>query len=154
MAEVLGIVAGGLGIVSVAIQVADSIKKLRDFCDLIKEAPADVRLTLDELEALSDVLQDIEHSIRDSSKQSNGFQAAVLRSLRLCQSVSDSLKFLAQEIQNDLANKKRWASLKAALKNDKIVKLRRRLEGMKTTLMLANQCYYAWVLNQFRLCFC
>jgi hypothetical protein len=39
MAEVFGVVSGDLGVVSLAIQIADSIKQLKDFYDLVKEAP-------------------------------------------------------------------------------------------------------------------
>jgi hypothetical protein len=62
MAEAFGVISGGLSVVSLAIQIADSIKRLKDFCDLVKEAPDEVCLALDEVEVLSLVLQDIEHS--------------------------------------------------------------------------------------------
>jgi hypothetical protein len=142
MAEVFGVISGGLSVVSVVVQLADSIKKLRDFCDLVKEAPDEIRLVLDEVEALSYFLQEIECTANDSNGYLSNIEAAVQRSMRLCQVGSDSLSSLAADLQSAMASKKRWASLKAALKNEKLMKLRVQLEGSKTTLMLANQCYY------------
>lgn len=142
MAEVFGIITGGVGVVSLAIQLADSIKKLRDFCDLVKEAPGEVRLALDEVELLSYVLQDIEQGLQGNGACSSSVDVAVTRSIRFCQTANGALKLLAEELHNEMASKKRWASLKAASKSDRLVKLRCQLERAKTTLMLANQCYY------------
>lgn len=58
MAE-LGIAASGIGIASLAIQVGDSILKVRGFWDRVKEAPEDIRYILEEIETLSLVLSDL-----------------------------------------------------------------------------------------------
>jgi hypothetical protein len=64
MAEMFGVVASGISVVSLAFQVADSIKKLKDFCDLVKGALEDICLTLNEIEAMTAVLGDIDKSIK------------------------------------------------------------------------------------------
>jgi hypothetical protein len=145
MAEAFGVISGGLSVVSLAIQIADSIKRLKDFCDLVKEAPDEVRLALDEVEVLSLVLQDIEHSMYDQSTCVPAIKTAVMRSLHLCRVSSDALLTIARDLYSDMAGGKRWSSFKAALRKDNMMKFRARLEGAKTTLMLANQCYYQLV---------
>lgn len=150
MAEVFGVVSGDLGVVSLVIQIADSIKQLKDFCDLVKEAPDEVRLALGEVEVLSLVLQDIEQSMHDQSTCVPAIEAAVRKSLHLCRVSNDALMSVAKGLNGDIAGGKRWSSFKAALKKDSLMKFRARLEGAKMTLMLANQCYYQLVRCHIR----
>jgi len=42
MAEALGVIASGMSILSLAIQVADCIQRLKGFCSLMRDAPGDV----------------------------------------------------------------------------------------------------------------
>lgn len=72
MAEVFSVIAGGLSVVSLAIQLSESIQKLRDFYESVKEFSNDIRLGLDEIGILSLVLQDIEQSIQDRGICCNG----------------------------------------------------------------------------------
>jgi hypothetical protein len=61
MAE-LGAVASAIGIASFGIQVADSVIKLKDFWERVKEAPEEIRFVLEEIETLSLVLAEIGQS--------------------------------------------------------------------------------------------
>ena len=58
MAE-LGVIASGIGIASLALQVGDSILKLKKVWDSIKEAQDEIRYLIDEIEILHLVLSDI-----------------------------------------------------------------------------------------------
>jgi len=42
MAEALGVIASGISVVSLAIQIAECVQKLRNFCSLMRDAPRDV----------------------------------------------------------------------------------------------------------------
>jgi hypothetical protein len=42
MAEILGIVAGGIGIASFVVQIGDSLVKLKGFTDFVKNAPEEL----------------------------------------------------------------------------------------------------------------
>ena len=71
MAE-LGIISGSLGIISLAIQVADSLMKLKSFIDTVKEAPGDIKYLVRQIEALNLVLSSCslnehEHGIPDGA---------------------------------------------------------------------------------------
>jgi Fungal N-terminal domain of STAND proteins len=142
MAEAFGIVSGGLGVVSLSLQIDDCIKRLKDFCNLLKEPPDEVRLVLNEVEVLSLVLQDIEHSVHDQSTCLPTVKAAVMRSLHLCRLSGDALLALSRDLNSNMASGKGWALLKATLKKDRMARFQVKLEGAKRTLMLANQCYY------------
>jgi hypothetical protein len=145
MAEAFGIVSSGLSVFSLAIQIASSIKTLKNFLDIAKEIPAEVRLAIDELEVLSLVLQDIEQSVGDQSASSPRIRLAVEKAIGLCKASNTALLVVAEEISEMVGKGKRWASVKGALKRDKMARLRGQLESSKTLLILANQCFYQQV---------
>jgi hypothetical protein len=62
MAETLGVVSSGMAVVSLAIQLAENIKKLKDFCQAVREAPDNLLRVIDELETLSSVLEGVDRS--------------------------------------------------------------------------------------------
>jgi hypothetical protein len=146
MAEVFGLVSSGLSVFSLAIQIASSIKTLKNFLDIAKEIPAEVRLAIDELEVLSLVLQDIEQSVGDQSTSSPRIRPAVEKAIGLCKASNKALLVVAEEINEMIAKGKRWATVKGALKRDKMARLHNQLERSKSLLILANQCFYQQVI--------
>jgi hypothetical protein len=142
MAEVLGVVASGMSVMSLGFQVADSIKKLKDFCDFVKDAPEEIRLTLDEIEAMALVLRDIDESVQAQNSLPPATKNAVARSICLCRTCAATLQSLVTELQNGLAKQKRRASFKVALTREKLMNIKARIECSKSTLLLANQYYY------------
>jgi hypothetical protein len=148
MAEVLGVVASGMSVVSLAIQVAESINKLKAFYSLVQSAPTDIILLLDELETLSLILEDVDSSIRDELLLNPRVKVAVMRSYRLCRSSGEALARLAAELELGINTGKKRGTLKAAMKKDKIDELEKRLESAKATMMLANQCYNQAIQQQ------
>jgi hypothetical protein len=118
MAEIFGVVAGGLSVASLAIQLTETIQRLKDFCDAVKECPGEIRVGLDEIEVLSLVLQDMEQSIRGKSFCLPAYEAAVTKSLRLCWASNNVLRALLGDISTDMAGSTRLGPLKAALRMD------------------------------------
>lgn len=148
MAEVFGVVASGMGVVSLAFQVADSVKKLKDFYGLMKDAPEDIHLALDEVEVLSIVLEDIDRDIQQQLFPSPAIKAAAMKSLRMCTVASEALKTLVQELEKNIVASKKRGAFKAALKKDKVDRFRERLESAKSTMLVANHCYHGAVQRQ------
>lgn len=144
MAEVLGLASGVISVFSLAIQVASSIKILKDFIDTVKETPAEVRLALNEVEILSFVLQDIEQSVKDQTAAIPVIHPAVTKAIQLCKTSNEALEMLVQEVNVIIKADKRRSSIKAALKRDKLLRFRVQLDSTKTLLTLANQCYYKY----------
>ena len=139
MAE-LGIVASGLGVASFAIQVGDSVMKLKNLWDAFKEAPADIKCLLEEIEILSLVLREVEQ-IHNSNERSVNYPSGT-RCLELCRRSADILESVVKDLDNDTRRKKRMGGIKAVLKNESINKFCDRLRSAQTMLLLSNQTYY------------
>ncbi len=60
MAEVLGVVARGISVASLAIQIWDSIQRIKDFCRLVRDAPKDLEYILDDLNIINTLLPRVE----------------------------------------------------------------------------------------------
>jgi len=148
MAELLGVVASGMSVVSLGIQIAESIQKLRAFYALVQAAPADILLPLDELETLSLILEDIDQSFQDEAFLNARAKLIIMKSYRLCRNSGQALTALAKDLEQGIQSGKRKGAFKIALKKDKLEDLRKRLESTKSTLQLANQCYYQSIQSQ------
>lgn len=57
MAEVVGVV---VGVVSLGVQLAESLKKVKRFYDTVREAPERLSDIIDEIGSLSDILTELE----------------------------------------------------------------------------------------------
>ena len=139
MAE-LGIIASGLGVASFAIQVGDSIMKLKNLWDAIKEAPADIKCLMEEIETLSLVLREME-PIHNSNERSVNSTSGT-RCLELCRRSADILESVAKDLDDETRRKKRMGGIKTVLKNASINKFRDRLRSAQMMLLLSNQTYY------------
>lgn len=148
MAEVLGVIASGFGVVSLAIQVAESINKLKALYSLIQSAPTELILLLDELETLSLILEDIDHSSQNEVFLNPRIKLAVTRSYRLCRTSSEALARLASELEQELKVGKKRGGLKVAMKKSNIEEMRIKLDSAKATMLLANQCYSQAIQQQ------
>ncbi|KAG7005760.1 hypothetical protein G7Y79_00018g045670 [Physcia stellaris] len=125
MAEVIGVVASGLTIGSLAIGTANSAMKLRSIWDQVQDAPDDILYLIEELEHISDILTDSEEF-----QQRNPMSSLVLdstsmsRCLQRCKEEVDRLKELTDGLSNDLEHssrfKKRRAAAKIVVKKDQI----------------------------------
>ncbi|KAH8804555.1 hypothetical protein F5884DRAFT_901718 [Xylogone sp. PMI_703] len=151
MAEVFGVVTGAAGLVSLAVQTAEKIKSAKDFLDRVREAPQEVKLVRDEVEALTYVLDDIQFRLNNQNTYSPGNTLAVEHSLRLCRTAGEQLEVLARKLHENIIRRKRTGKAKAALKEDDLSKFRSRLRDAKSTLSLANQCYYAAINENYHM---
>jgi hypothetical protein len=133
MAE-LGIVASGMGIASLAIQVGDCIVRLKGFWDAIKDAPEEIKHLIEEIETLSLVLSEIETGL-DFGQESTA------RCLLFCQKAAKILSDVVTDFEAEIKKRRRIGCVKAVLRRDAIEKLRERLMTAQSMLMLSNQVY-------------
>ena len=148
MAELLGVIASGMTVVSLAIQVAESIQKLKAIHSLVADAPEDLRLALDEVEILSLILEDVDRSIQEQLFLDPRTRIAVAKSYRLCWSSGEALKSLVKQLERGMFKGKKRGSLKVAMKKDEMELFRKRLDGAKSTMLLANQCFEGAIQKQ------
>ncbi|KAG4430425.1 hypothetical protein IFR05_014095 [Cadophora sp. M221] len=150
MAEILGTVASGFAVVSLAIQVAETIHKLKTFHSLMQSAPADIIFAIEELEALSIVLKDVDHSMQEQLFLDPRVKGAVMRSWRLCKVAVDGLASIVVSLEEGLGKGKGKirGSFRVAMKKGEMDDFRRKIESAKATMQLANQIYYHATQNQ------
>ncbi|TVY91039.1 hypothetical protein LAWI1_G003473 [Lachnellula willkommii] len=139
MAE-LGVTASAISVASIAIQVGDSIIKLKDFWNHVKEAPEEIKWLIEEIETLSFVLSGVESSkARDDPPHLE--PAFASRCLELCRKGAGILEAVVKEADEEIRKRKRVGGVKAVLKKGMIERLKERLRSAQLMLMLSNQAY-------------
>lgn len=135
-----GTIAGGLGIASLAIQIADSLLKLKNFLDNVKEAPEEIKHLLSQLEALRMVL-----AASDTTDDQENVSAAVATSVKSCERLliqaAAELETTVKELDVIIGKKKRMGGFKTVLKQGTIDRIRLRLRDAQSLLVLSNQYY-------------
>lgn len=133
--------ASGFAVVSIAIQLIDSLKKFAEFIDSIKEAPEDVESDLSELRMLSSMLQEI----RLQQSSSSNANSTVETCLTTLQQNITSFAALANRYRPNLSSPnsriQKWSAIKTAFKSEKFNKYRGSLNNGKHNLMLALQVF-------------
>ncbi|PQE29043.1 Ankyrin repeat-containing domain protein [Rutstroemia sp. NJR-2017a BBW] len=138
MAEV-GIIASGMGIASLGLQLLDNVKKLKEFWDSVKEAPDDVRHALIELEILRTIIDAIPKNDTDMPAIS---AASSARCLELCYQVLDLLEALMKDMNQRIEKRLTRGSIRVVLKKGTIDRFRGRLRNAQDMLVLCRQTYF------------
>ena len=146
MAEVIGVVASGVTIGTLATGVAISVFKLRSIWDQVQDAPDEFLYLIGELEHISDMLANSEEF-----QQRNPISSLILdstyisRCLQRCRQAADQLKDLADGLSNDLESsnklKKKRAATKIVLKKYQIDKYKARLDRTLRMLTMSHEMY-------------
>jgi hypothetical protein len=145
--ELLGLAASSISIASLAIQLADSIQKLKAFCDTVKDAPNDLQLVVAEVEVLSLVLEEIVEYLKVHERagpRTAALPPAVSKSLWLCQVSADGLRTLVRGLEQSMEERKMRSAIKIAFRKEKIERMKNQLQSAKLTLLIANQCFYQY----------
>jgi hypothetical protein len=143
MAE-LGVAASGIAIASIAIQVGDSILKLKSFWVQVKEAPEEIKLLIEEIEMLDLVLSELgSGEAADSLTELE--PTCAKRCLELCRKGAGILETTVKELDEKINKRKRVGSFQAVLKKGVVERLKERLRSAQFMLMLSNQAYSEFV---------
>ena len=134
----LSAAASGIAVVSVAVQLAESFKKLCDFWTSVKEAPEDIRAMSADLEILSNVLiqmaRDTQHVEPDAS---------LIAALNGCCVNVKILNTILNGVEPGFSSTKcrvrQWSAFKAVLKRGELLKFQVALDRTKATLLLVQQ---------------
>lgn len=133
--EVVASAASVTALIGIAGQ---SAKVLWEFWTAFTDCPADIRSFSRDLEVLNEVLE----GIRRDLNQSPGLNQVSLvhRSLEDCICFLQELEKLVKPFQSTIPTtrtKRTWSSIKAAFREDRVIRFRRNLEATKCTLLLA-----------------
>ncbi|KAI4209388.1 MAG: hypothetical protein LQ351_007678 [Letrouitia transgressa] len=132
--EGLSAAASGLAVASMAIQLADNVKKLHDFWDSIKDAPETVRAITNDLQLLSRVLADIALEAQHSEPD------VVLEGvLSACTAKVDALNAIVNDLEPGFSSSniflRKWTAFRSTLKKDKIKNFQTALERGNKAIM-------------------
>jgi len=67
MAEPFGVAAGVIGVVSLSIQLAESLQKVKGFYAAVNNAPLQIEELIEEIEIMQDILSDLESGSQSAS---------------------------------------------------------------------------------------
>lgn len=146
MAEIIGVISGAITLGGVAVQLASSIKQLKDCWEQIRDAPDDIKWLIRDIEIFGLVLTDVEHdSALGSGPSSLANSKAAMQSLRLCKEATRELEILVKDLAQDIDSpsqfQRSYAAVKMTLQKSRIEKYRSRLRNVTSLLMLSQQCY-------------
>lgn len=136
--EGLSAAASGFAVASIALQLAESVKKLCDFWNSIKEAPEDIRAVSTDLELLSGTLIQVAYEAQHVEPD-----AAFIATLNGCKAKVKILTALLNEIEPGFASAssrvRKWTAFKTVLRHRQMEKFQEALERLKCTLLLVQQ---------------
>ena len=145
MAE-LGVISGSLGIVSLALQVSESVMKLKFFLDSIKDAPDEIKYTVRQIEALDLVLSSAD--VHEDDDDSSEATAVAMRTSKVfLVQAARALETSVKDLDLAIGKRRKVGSFKAVLKQSVIDKLKQRLRDAQDLLVLSNQYYSQYGLD-------
>lgn len=129
-----------LGVVPLAVQLADTVKKLCEFWNSVKEAPKEIETATNYLKLLQSILC----SIADEAQYTKP-DTILTHALEDCHKKVDSLVSTLEDIEPGFASTKartrKWTAVKTAFMDTKLKKFQDIVESLKSTILLAQQIH-------------
>ncbi|KAH7031947.1 hypothetical protein B0J12DRAFT_310758 [Macrophomina phaseolina] len=130
------------GIVSLSVQLTESIHKICKFFSAFKHASEDIEDIIDDLEVLSDVVADIQRY-----EELFGPHHAIAKAILRCRRQAHALERMTTEWKIEMEKDSKWrrgqAAFKSVLKVEKVKEIRVKIGEAKGTLSLALQASYS-----------
>ncbi|KZF20330.1 hypothetical protein L228DRAFT_250007 [Xylona heveae TC161] len=127
---------GAIGVVSLALQLIESIDKIQKFIKSLKKAPEHIRSISGSLEDISDVLD----AIREDQLVYEG-NKSIKKALLRCEKCINDIRTIIETLEPGFSSTHRisrvWTAIQTSRADEDIQKIERRLEAAKTTLGLA-----------------
>jgi hypothetical protein len=142
MAEILGVVTGAAGLASLAVQLLECIHKLHDLHANIRDAPAEIREILEEVDLLGDVVTSYLGVSGGATRTCLVPPVVQKQALGRCSKVLEILRNIAQELETTMQTSRtrrwiNWAKVEAAFKRKQLARIQTALDRAKSTLTLA-----------------
>lgn len=112
MAEVFGVVSGAVGAAGVAFQFAEGTRKLYQICKDVRDAPEEIRDSLEQLQLLSYILDAIAADLQMHPARL-AYHAGLSAVLEACRQGNVQMTTLLKELKSGMEQKNRLASFKA-----------------------------------------
>ncbi|KAL2070291.1 hypothetical protein VTL71DRAFT_13317 [Oculimacula yallundae] len=141
--EGLSAASGAFAVVSLAIQIGASLKRLCDFWESVQDGSKDIRIVANDLHIMSYIMEDIRDAGTRDMRPQNRAMSTTLAALRGCVESIETLQEVLNEHQTGFSSSKRskktWAAFRVAWNGDKLKRYQDILSRMKMTLILARQ---------------
>jgi hypothetical protein len=135
--EALAAASSVIAVVSIALQLANSVQQLIEFWDSVKDAPSDAAEIRSQLKVLGALLRSIEddgqHPLNDNGDSSED------DCLHACKASVAKLETLSQEWDRELSRngiRRHWSCLRKACSEKKLASYWSELERAKSTLII------------------
>jgi hypothetical protein len=142
MAEVVGVV---VGVVSLGVQLAESLQKVKRFYSTVRDAPERLADIIDEIGSLSDILSELE---QDPTSSGVNTGPTMQRYVAACRKAVDRFSTFANSLESRMMPCKGRGSVKFAMKNESIESTIASLESSKSNLVLAYMLYRATITDK------
>lgn len=140
MTAVFDIAAGVVGVAGFAAQIADGIRKLRDFCDRVQDAPRELQDLVGDIDIAGKLLDRLNNGVIATAQ--HGLDPTLLREcIDRCRRATSSITSVADELSKDMPKKSFRTSLKKVWIDDKITRAVDRLRHCKDDLYFAQTLY-------------
>lgn len=134
MAEAFGIAAGAFGVVSLSVQLAESVQKVKGFYENVKNAPPRLANLIEEIEGVSDCVKELEHEYQSTGLVAS---ASLQRCIKSSREAVDYFETFAVGLQNRTKKSRITGGLRFALSQDDIERMLGKLERSKSLLTMA-----------------
>jgi len=138
MAEVFGVVAAGVGLISATVELGASITKLKDLYQEYNNAPSRLLELVFEVDSMYALLSDL---AAIASQDPSAGHSLLRNSTIHCRHANDQLSSLTDDLRKYTACHMRQASIAYILKKNQIQTQAGKLERCKSSLILACQSY-------------
>jgi hypothetical protein len=125
-------------VISLSIQLAESLHKVKSFYESVKNAPPQVAELIEEIEIMQDILGDLETGSQGASLAST---PTMRRCMKIAQGATNRFAVFATELQTRIKKSRYRGGIKFALSRDDIKQMLDQLERTKSSLNLAYSLY-------------
>lgn len=137
MAEIVGVVSGAAGLVSVAIQLAECALKLKSFYERARDIRASLTDLTHDIETISLTLRELERH-----RQCKNHNTALLERCAIrCEEKADKIALLVEKLESRGQKFNMTGRAYAGLKQSEISKMLDELEQAKSSIIIALQMY-------------
>lgn len=146
MAELIGVIAGGAGLASLAIQLTENAAKIKRFHHSHKNAAETLEETAEEIDTFIELLK----LLGDEREAFDGMDLRVLdQCKRICERRIARIKSVVESLDDAIARSKRLGRFRTALEKDEIERLSLVLGQSSGQLLVAYQLYAEYSLSVF-----
>lgn len=132
----LSAASSAFSVISLAIQLGDSINKLCNFLSSIAEAPKEIEFVIDQLRFFTQLLDDIQNN-----QKIFGPDPAIMKAVERCEAPIKELQQIADSLVPGFAAssniRRKWTALTTVKAKEKMVKFQEKLQAAKLDLILA-----------------